>query len=213
MIARSRLDPKRSVSRSTARSCSRESAHAGGGSTFYARDARRWQRARGKQRGRGCEREIHRRRGQTTVDQPPAPVTEHRPPIILASRGKERLELTASGHVSDELAHPAPIAGAGSSGQGLTTQPRLVLVEKRDRLAPPRILSEPPDGRLAPSASPLSAVLCPNRLCGRQDDAGRDHGGRPLSDVAVGRITVRARRASSGASRRSARLGWCGIPR
>jgi hypothetical protein len=58
----------------------------------------------------------------------------------------------------------------------------------------------------------IFVVLCPIRLCGRQQRAARDHGGRRRDVAAGGHITVRATRASSGAFRRIARLGWCGIP-
>jgi len=58
----------------------------------------------------------------------------------------------------------------------------------------------------------IFVVLCPTGLCGLHERAARDHGDRRRC-VAGGRhITVRATRASSTAFRRSARLGWCGIP-
>lgn len=94
-----------------------------------ARDTRRRQSAGVKQRRRGREREVHRRRRQATVDQPPTPITQHRPAIILPVDREERLELATVGQMSDELAHPAPIAGAGSSGERLTTEPTLVVRE------------------------------------------------------------------------------------
>jgi hypothetical protein len=54
--------------------------------------------------------------------------------------------------------------------------------------------------------------LCPNQLCGREDDLACGHGGRRRRRPRIGHITVRARRASSAVSRRCARLGWCGSP-
>ncbi len=58
----------------------------------------------------------------------------------------------------------------------------------------------------------IFGVLCPTELCGRPCRAARDHGGRRHRLLTVGHIMVRARRASSAVSRRSARLAWCGIP-
>ncbi len=55
-------------------------------------------------------------------------------------------------------------------------------------------------------------LLCPNRLCGRRDNDDRGHGGRRHRLLPIGHITVRVRRASSAASHRCARLGWCGVP-
>jgi putative transposase len=55
-------------------------------------------------------------------------------------------------------------------------------------------------------------VLFPRRLCARQLLLAGDHGDRQRLRLARGHITVRARRASSAASRRSAKLAWCGIP-
>ncbi len=55
-------------------------------------------------------------------------------------------------------------------------------------------------------------VLCPTQLCGRPGHAACDHGDRRRPLLTLGHITIRARRASSVASRRSSRLGWCGVP-
>ena len=55
-------------------------------------------------------------------------------------------------------------------------------------------------------------VLCPIRLCGRHERAAGDHGDRRRRVAVGGHITVRARKASSAAFRRFARLGWCGVP-
>jgi hypothetical protein len=58
----------------------------------------------------------------------------------------------------------------------------------------------------------IFGLLCPTQLCGRPGHAARDHGGRRRRLLTVGHIMVRVRRASSAASRRSSRLGWCGVP-
>ena len=58
----------------------------------------------------------------------------------------------------------------------------------------------------------IFGLLCPTRLCGRHRNGAGGHGGRRRAVAKVGHITVRVTRASSGASRRSSRLGWCGIP-
>jgi hypothetical protein len=156
MIARSRLEPRRSLSRSTACSCSRDGALAGGGSTS-TRGTRGAGSARVEQRRRGREREVHRRRRQATVDQPQAPITQHRPAVILPVDGEECVELAAIGQMRNELAHPPSIAGTGSSGERLTSESAFVVGEDLLGLHA-WILSEPPDGRLAPSTSPLCAI-------------------------------------------------------
>ena len=160
MIARSRLEPRRSLSRLTACSCSRDRALAAGGST-----STRGTRGAGNARESSSEvaaasARVHRRRRQATIDQPPAPITQHRPAVILPINREERLELAAISQMSDELAHLAPVAGAGSSGKRLAPEPAFVLGEDLLGLHA-RILSEPADGRLALSASALSAVHRP----------------------------------------------------
>ena len=58
----------------------------------------------------------------------------------------------------------------------------------------------------------IFGVLCPTWLCAAGRDGVRGHGGRRRRTVSPGHITVRARRASSAACCRCARLAWCGIP-
>ena len=77
-----------------------------------ARDTRGWQRARVEQRRRRRAREVHRRRRQATVDQPPAPITQHRPAVILPVDGEECVELAAIGQMRNELAHVCGVGGA-----------------------------------------------------------------------------------------------------
>ena len=55
-------------------------------------------------------------------------------------------------------------------------------------------------------------VLCPTGLCARRPLQAGDHGDRQRRGLARGHITVRARRASSAAFRRCAKLVWCGVP-
>src|SRR6266545_6488691 len=57
----------------------------------------------------------------------------------------------------DELAHPAAVAGAGSRGQCLALKPAVVVGENLVG-GHARILSEPPDGRLALVAGALCAA-------------------------------------------------------
>jgi hypothetical protein len=101
--------------------------------------------------------ELPRRKIRLTVDQPPAPITQHRTTVVVPVGGEESVELAARGQVSDQLAHPPPIAGARPIGEYLALEPALVPVENLIGLHT-RILSEPADGRLAPQASALCAV-------------------------------------------------------
>jgi hypothetical protein len=105
MIARSRLEPRRSVSRSTEPQLLGRERPRRRRVDLDARHARRDQRARVQQRRRGSERQVDRRGRLATVDEAPAPVAEHRATVVLATGREERRELVAGVEMRDELAH------------------------------------------------------------------------------------------------------------
>jgi hypothetical protein len=94
--------------------------------------------------------------------------------------------------VSDEPAHPTPVAGPGPIGQSLPRQPALVLL-KNPRRVHTRILSKPPDGRLAPSRAryrPSTGRGVPQRPVVRTTSSGESprqelplHHGQQKQDV------------------------------
>jgi len=124
------------------------------------RHARRDQRLRVQQRRCRGEREVDRRGRQSAIDQAAAPIAQDGATVVLAVPREEALELVAGVEVLNEFAHPTAIAGAGAGGQRLAIEPAVVVGENLIG-GHARILSEPPDGRLALVAGALCAAQRP----------------------------------------------------
>jgi len=64
------------------------------------------------------------------INGPATPIAGHCAAVVVSVAGEEPLELVAGGAMlDDELAHPAPVAGAGARGERLALQPLVVVPE------------------------------------------------------------------------------------
>ncbi len=114
------------------------------------------QRAGIKRRAGSREREVHRRRSQPPVHQPPAPIGQQRATVAVAVGRQEPRELTTGRQVLDQRAHPATIRSARAISQRLPRKPAVIVIEHLAH-AHGGILSEPPDGRLG---TPEWTIIC-----------------------------------------------------